>query len=92
MTRDEILADMEAGSPAFREWVQGQVGEYDDMSATDCAFAQFLKAEGFKDAVVGGTFFYFHAYEERSCRFTDKMRHAINSGENTFEALAERLA
>lgn len=93
MTREEVLVDIEAGCPRFREWVRLQSGTYDDLSAKDCAFAQFLKAHGFRNPLVGGRAFYFNgATDDDGYTLSDKMYNAINSGKNTFEALAERLA
>lgn len=93
MTREEVLADMDAGSPRFREWVQPQSGMYDDLSAKNCAFAKFLKAHGFQNPLVGGTEFYFDAADNGDGhKLSGKMYYAINSGNNTFEALSERLA
>lgn len=37
MTREEVLVDIEAGCPRFREWAIGQEGSYDYGRPDACA-------------------------------------------------------
>lgn len=92
MTREEVLADIEAGCPRFREWVIGQGGSYDYGRSEKCAFARFLQAQGFDRPLVGGSQFYFRVGEEGAHMLSLKLAQALVAVPHTFEALAERLA
>lgn len=81
----------------FLPWVQGRPADetYDYIQPTNCAFAQYLKALGFRRVSVGASDFcmrskglFARSREHDLPRFISR---ALNSSDNTFGALAKRL-
>jgi hypothetical protein len=82
--------------PSFQRWVKAMPAEqeYDYQQPTKCAFAQFLKSQGYPNPVVLVSSFVLHnsttAWHRYRYDYPQDLAQAI-MGPATFGALSERL-